>query len=446
LKKTLCLQVFKAKPTLEDLPTELLILILLEIPDLASLKSIVLSSPIFHQAYLPVRQEALCGIVKNQWGVLLADAITAIRSRGLLFSTHKHEAIRLLDTWRRKEEIRDLALGSSIPIDEPDNLEEIFHLLYLHKVFHFFLDDYAKNVPRPPWMENEEWETSVIPIKLSQTEKHRFLRALCRLQTYEHIFGLPERLESGIWIDNDWRNTKQKSSSSMSPNEEAYRVFFGPMPPWEYHEMGCVWTYFKTLFEPIYKEMSASLRDLVEKHMSKDDPLYEFFEFLPEEVMPPWDNLQSLHDLEDLRYRSKSLATMGPDFVYRLLHGTPLIRRDMVMLNASLAELSNFPPVWLEEEQKLPFLYPADRHAVRDYEQFWSTLPSIEQPNLGWKELYLLPTSQTPVETLEDVVDMQGEDGGIWCWGAAIFDDERFTAWKAPLSEYRSGQFPVIPV
>ncbi|KAJ5188154.1 hypothetical protein N7491_004479 [Penicillium cf. griseofulvum] len=56
----------KAKPTLEALPTELLILILLEIPDLASLKSIVLSSPIFHQAYLAVRQEALCRIVKIQ--------------------------------------------------------------------------------------------------------------------------------------------------------------------------------------------------------------------------------------------------------------------------------------------------------------------------------------------------------------------------------------------
>ncbi|KAJ5050218.1 hypothetical protein NUH16_008758 [Penicillium rubens] len=434
-----------AKPTLEGLPTELLILILLEIPDLASLKSIVLSSPIFHQAYLPVRQEALCGIVKNQWGVLLADAITATRSRGLLFSTHKHEAIALLDTWRRKEEIRDLALGSSIPIDEPNSLEEIFHLLYLYKVFRFFLDDYAKNAPRPPWMEKEEWETSVIPIKLSQTEKHRLLRALCRLQTYQHVFGFPERPNMDTWIDNNW-DTKQKSSSSMPPNEEAYRVFFGPMPPWEYHEMGCVWTYFKTLFEPIYKEMTAGLHDLVEKHKSKDDPLYEFFEFLPEEVMPPWGNLQSLHDLEDLPYRSKSLATMGPDFVYRLLHGTPVIRRDMVMLNALLSELGNFPPVWLEEEQKLPFLYPADRHAVRDYEQFWSTLPSIEQPNLGWKKLYLLSTPHSLVETLEDVVDMQGEDGGIWCWGAAIFDDERLTTWKAPLSEYHSGQFPVIPV
>ncbi|CAG8893184.1 unnamed protein product [Penicillium egyptiacum] len=434
-----------AKPTLKGLPTELLILILLKIHDLATLKSIVLSSPIFHQAYLPVRQGALYGIVKDQWGVLLADAITATRSRGLLFSSHKHEAIALLDTWRRREEISTLASTSSNRIDEPGSLEEIFHLLYLHKVFHFFLDDYAKNIRRPPWMGSDQWETSVIPIELSQTEKHRLLRALCRLQTYEHIFGYPERQNGNGWLDNNW-NRKPKSSSSMPPHEEAYRVFFGPMPPWEYHEMACVWTYFTAMFDPIYKEMTAGLHDLMEEHMNKDDCHYQFFEFLPDEVMPFWGNLETLQSLENLPDRSRSLATMGPESVYRLLHGTPLIRRDMVMLNALEDELSNFPPVWMSEEERLPFLYPADRYAVRDYEQFWSTLPSSEQPNLGWKKLYLLPMSDIPVETLEDVVDLQSGDEGTWCWGVAIFDDERLTAWKAPLLQYRSGQLPESPV
>ncbi|OQE20172.1 hypothetical protein PENFLA_c017G06546 [Penicillium flavigenum] len=426
-----------AKPTLEGLPTELLILILLEIPDLASLKSIVLSSPIFHQAYLTVRQEALCGIVKSQWGVLLADAITATRSRGLLFSSHKHEAIALLDTSRRKEEIKDLALGSSIPIDEPNSLEEILHLLYLHKVFRFFLGDYAKNLPRPPWMENDEWETSIIPIELSQTEKHRILRALCRLQTYKNIFGYPESQDGDGWKQNDW---KGKEKSSTSPDKEAYRVFFGPMPPWEFHEMGCVWIYFTTKFDPIYKEMTASLRDLVEKHISKDD--YPCFELLPKDVRPPAGGLETFHSLQNLPDQSKSLASMGPEFVYRLLHETPLMQRDMVILYAMDDIMSSFPLFWLQEEDKLPFLYPADRHAVRDYEQFWSTLPSVEQPNLGWKKLYLFPEPDIPEETLEDVVDLADPNDDKWRPGFAIFDGERLTGWKAPLLEYRLGQFP----
>lgn len=117
LKKYYADVLFKANPTLEGLPTELLFLILLEIPDLASLKSIVLSSPVFHQAYLAVRREALCRIIKNQWGMLLGDAVAATRSRGLFFDSRKHEAIALLDTWRRKEEISELDMTLSNRID-----------------------------------------------------------------------------------------------------------------------------------------------------------------------------------------------------------------------------------------------------------------------------------------------------------------------------------------
>ncbi|CRL26732.1 Lysosome-associated membrane glycoprotein, conserved site [Penicillium camemberti] len=446
-----------ANPTLEGLPTELLILILLEIPDLTSLKSIVISSPIFHQAYLAVRQEALCRIVKDQWGILLGDAVAATRSRGLLFAGQKREAIALLDTWRRKEEISKLGMTSSNRIDEPGSMEEIGHLFYLHKVFNFFLEDYAKNLPRPyaknirlpPWLEEAnipweiQWETSVLPIKLSHTEKHRLLRALCRLQIYANIFGQPECHRGGDWFRNDW-NTKKETDSSKPASEEAWRVFFGTIPPWEYHEMACVWAYFTTMFDPIYKEVTAGLYELVEKHMRKDDSMYQFFDSLPEDVRPPSGGMESLQSLQNLPDRSKSLASMGPEFVYRLLHGTPLIRRDMVKLNAEDDILSSFPPSWLWEEDKLPFLYPADRHAVQNYEGLWSTLPSFEKPNLGWRMMHLLP--HTPEQTFEDAIDLEGGDEALWSWGFAIFDDERLTAWKAPLLEYRLAQFPHIPV
>ncbi|OQD68308.1 hypothetical protein PENPOL_c003G10715 [Penicillium polonicum] len=443
------------KPTLEELPTELLILILLEIPDLASLKSIVLSSPIFHQAYLAVRQQALCLIVKDQWGVLLGDAVAATRSRGLLFDSQKQEAIALLDTWRRKEEISKLSMTSSNRIDEPGSVEEILHLFYLLKVFNFFLEDYAKNLPRPyvkniwipQWMENAniqwdiQWETSVLPINLSHTEKHRLLRALCRLQIYANIFGAPERTDVE-WLRNDWV-LKKETNSSKPADEEAWRVFFGTIPPWEYHEMGCVWIYFTMMFDPIYEEMTAGLHDLVEKHMSKDDPMYPFFDWLPEDVRPPFGGMETLESLKDLPNRSKSLASMGPEFVYRLLHGTPLMQRDMVKLNAEEDVMNSFPPSRLWEEDKLPFLYPADRHAVQNYEQLWSTLPYIEQPNFGWKRMHLLP--ETPEQTFEEAIELEEEEF-LWSWGFAIFDDERLTAWKAPLLEYRLAQFPHIPV
>ncbi|KAJ5970172.1 uncharacterized protein N7479_000090 [Penicillium vulpinum] len=431
-----------ARPILEGLPTELLILILLEIPDLTSLKFVVLSSPIFYQVYLTARQRVLCHIVKSQWGVLLGDAMAATRSRGLFFDSRKHEAIAVLDTWRRKEEIRNLAWTSSNRIDEPGSLEEILHLLYLHKAFDFFLEDYAKNIPQPPWMEDDQLETSILPIELSQTEKHRLLRALCRLQTYKNIFGYPERRGGEEWIRNNW-DLKKQSSNDRNSGEEAYRVFFGTIPPWEYHEMACVWVYFTTMFDPIYEDITTGLYDLVEKYRSKDPQdawQRPYFIFLPEEARLPMGGLESLQSLENLPDQSKSLASMGPEFVYRLLHSTPLIQRDMVILNTKDDIFSSFSGSWLLEEDKLPFLYPADRHALQNYEQFWSTLPYIEQPNLGWKKMHLVP--DTPEQTFEDAIDLEGGHESVWRLGLAIFDDERLMAWKAPLSEYRLGQVP----
>lgn len=65
--------------SLERLPAELLILILFHIRDRASLKSLVLSSPTIHQAYLTVREQVLTCILRKQYGVLLGEAIAVIR-------------------------------------------------------------------------------------------------------------------------------------------------------------------------------------------------------------------------------------------------------------------------------------------------------------------------------------------------------------------------------
>lgn len=217
------------------------------------------------------------------------------------------------------------------------------------------------------------------------------------------------------------------------------------MPPWEFQEIGCVWAYLTTLFDHIYKEISAGLYELVEKHATRDDWAHDLFVELPEDVQPPWWNgVNRLANVENIWEFSRSLAAMGPEFVYRLLHGTPLIQRDMVILNGNDDVVNCFPGLYISEEHMVPLIYPADRHAVQDHEHLWSTLPYIEQPNLGWRRMHLLP--ETPKQTFEDAIDLKGRDEALWSWGFAIFDDERLTAWKAPLLEYRLAQFPHIPV
>lgn len=149
-------------------------------------------------------------------------------------------------------------------------MDEILHLFYLHKVFNFFLENYAKGLPPlypkhappPSGMENANsrgeisWETSVLPIELSHTEKHRLLRALCRLQIYANIFGQPECHWGEEWLPNDWAS-KEETDSSKPATEEAWRVFFGTIPPWEYHEMACVWAHFTIISNIVCKQLTA---------------------------------------------------------------------------------------------------------------------------------------------------------------------------------------------
>lgn len=55
-----------------------------------------------------------------------------------MFQHHKEEAIALLDAWRRREEISQLALTPSTAMDNPSGMEETIELLHLLEKLHFF--------------------------------------------------------------------------------------------------------------------------------------------------------------------------------------------------------------------------------------------------------------------------------------------------------------------
>lgn len=78
----------------------------------------------------------------------------------------------------------------------------------------------------------------------------------------------------------------------------------------------------------------------------------------PDDVGPPSGAMDSVQGLENFPDQSRSLASMGPEFMYRLLGGTFFIRRDMAQLNAVDDIMSTFPPPSLLDEQKLPSFIP----------------------------------------------------------------------------------------
>jgi hypothetical protein len=381
-----------------------------------------------------VRQNVLHNILRRGYGEFLdlSEAITAIRSKGLLLEHHEEEAIGLLDRWRRREEIRQYSPTLAAGLYQPGDLEETINVLQLLKKLQFFYEDYTINLPRPPWIDPAQWKREV-PLKMSDNEKCRFMRALCRLQMYANILGPPEM--SGQWREREG----QVLFDNYVTDEKHYRLFLGVLPPWEVHEMGCVWSYLMSKYNPVFEKISDGLREAM-----KNEPSRFFWDVLPDDECPPPAIIDTVADLRLLPTYTEVLASLGPDFLYRVLHTTSIPQRNMVIANlntAYLSPLDGWFPTW---EDRMPLTDPADRHCVRNFEQFWSTLPPIDQPNLGWRKLGLVPHS--PEQELEDALNTYSDQNleKEWPWGYALWDDVRLKKWEAPLLRDGRGDAPLL--
>ncbi|KAJ6151554.1 hypothetical protein N7470_007151, partial [Penicillium chermesinum] len=417
-----------APHTLETLPIELLILVLLELPDRASLKAAVTASSSCHRAYVAARQDVLWCILQKQWGNLLdlSEAIIAVRSEGLWYAHHKEEATALLDTWRRSQEVNALILTPTARTNKPRSVEEIIKLFTLHKRLNFFLDDYSLYVPRPEWIEPAHWN-ELLPLQLSDVEKRRFLRAMCRLQIHANIFGTPERSldpQAPPPVLNNWAVGSYYTENNVRTH--AYCLFFGTMPPWEYHEMGCAWSYLQSKYTQVVTTIADDLTQLVRSELATSDSqlndridLVPLHKILSKDQLPYSGFVQTLEHLENSQAIVSGLTSIGPDLLYRVLHSKGVDQRNLVGIRP--------------EEDALPMIYPADRHAIPNFEHFWSTLPPIERPNAGWRLDSVMPAR--PETEFEDALWLSLLNKEEWNWGYAFWDEVRLREWDAPLLE-----------
>lgn len=164
---------------------------------------------------------------------------------------------------------------------------------------------------------------------------------------------------------------------------------------------------------------------------------------LSDDECPP-SVIDRVKDLPLISEYITALTFMAPDFLYRVLQSTPILQRNLVLGNLNSAFHSVFDgrlPNW---HQRIPFTDPADRHYVRHFEHFWSTLPPLQQPNLGWRKLGLVP--HTPEQELEYALDRDSDQplANEWSWGCALWDDARLKRWKAPLLEEGRGDAPLL--
>ena len=210
------------KPLLEDLPSEIKVMILCQIPQLSSLSSIVHASPTFHQAYRGAREEVLHTLV--------------------IRTLQKHD-IGLLDPWTA---IHAPPLGYHVPPGDVNNGEEFLEryaqgridngrrrlapmdslaILSLQRKLTFLIAKYCLDKTSTNPLTPSSANDALPP---SQSELHRLHRAFWRYEVYSKFFG-PRKHEYGA-----------SPAYSTYGEVEIADSFFRLFPIHEVEEMACL--------------------------------------------------------------------------------------------------------------------------------------------------------------------------------------------------------------
>lgn len=422
--------------TLESLPTELRILILRAL-DKQSLHNVVLASPTYHHTYLLARRALLHDLVRCHYGLVdLAEPVAAIRSEGLYgdVSANKQKIISLLDRRRRH---RELELSRKDPFaGAPVSIEESIKLLHMYYKLETIVQAYCRRAPCPPWMDQDTWKQQCLPLQLTETERARILRALCRLQTYYNIVGARE------WVpENETGSQRFRKSSTWYRNfttNEIWNLFFGTMAPWEVEEFGSVWMFARDQYQGMFDEIACEF--------PRSDPRWKALRpnSLPAEMM---DLYPSEREDEPANYSYSDycnhLVSLGPCFLYKALkQPTYKSRRNLLAQNA-IASKSSFMDVVEVIKDPCPLLYPADKYEVPDIARVLPTMPAMQQPTHGWKQHWhrdgivervvfaTRPRITVDEDTLEAWLgenDLERTIGYFdgWEWGYPILESTRF--------------------
>ena len=215
------------KRLLEDLPSEIKVMILCQIPQLSSISSIVRASPTFYQSYCRAREEilhtlAVRALQENDIGLL--DPWTAIHAPPLGYQVvpgdvnHGDEFLERYAQGRIDDSRRRLAPTDSLAI------------LSLHRKLKILIAKYCEDKISTNPLTASSANSALPP---SQCELHRLHRAFWRYEIYSKFFG-PRKHECGT----------PPAACSTYGEVEIADSFFHLFPIHEVEELACLhkWT------------------------------------------------------------------------------------------------------------------------------------------------------------------------------------------------------------
>lgn len=244
----------EAQTTLESLPPELRSQILHSIGDLRTLRSLIRSSPTYHEQYRLDRDKILKYCLESELDGFYIDAFATVRSRvRKLGRKRTNEVVTTFSgSYRQwlsgpRDSLAAASKAMSISCSDIHWLSS-FHLSVTLPLAEFFCHWAYTNLTRAAALpesasQDEPAATQKMDLSLiSHSERIRIMRALYRCETYYHLFG---------------RNKGDRFGGFR--HSEIAEIFFNIFQPWEAEEIGCIELFIQTKYTHVFNEVKADL-------------------------------------------------------------------------------------------------------------------------------------------------------------------------------------------
>jgi len=230
--------------SLDSLPAELKASILYSAPNIVTLKTLVRSSPLYHEAYLDERKSILSTVLLRDIGPqVLSDAL----------AVHEASQIGIEGTGSRKDRVKAFLSqykaerGSSSPATcDSLDIETLESLSRLQSVFTTITSDFCQTTLSVNPVNGERIQPGG---ELSVNEKRRIYRAFYRFELFRALFARSYYL---VAPEDSWYFDTMDQSF----------LFLSIFNAWEVEELACVHDYIFRRHSEFLQESSSELSKL----------------------------------------------------------------------------------------------------------------------------------------------------------------------------------------